>query len=336
MSPDPETTQPSSRRSYLPVPLDVFCPDQPLPFSLYSSADDSTLALACPPGEALSAGALKVWRDAAVRVLYIDTAEHRLYQQFAEAAMADIIARDDLPSRRKVELCYATTRELVREACDSSNLNLEELAGQRREKWADSLATLVCQDETVLDGMLSMLLHDYYTYTHMVNVSTMVTALAYRMGQRDHDKLSMIASGGLLHDIGKMRIDPDTLNKIGPLSEQERDELQQHPVLGLEFLHGRENINPQQLRMVHQHHEKLDGSGYPSGVVGGEISTEAQMTAVVDIYDAMTCKRPYRDAIAHQQAISVLTEQAGTKLNAEMASLWKETIERAVAGADSD
>ena len=88
--------------------------------------------------------------------------------------------------------------------------------------------------------------------------------------------------------------------------------------------------------MVHQHHEKLDGSGYPAGVVGSEISAEAQMTAVVDIYDAMTCKRPYRDAMVHQEAISVLSEQAGTKLNAEMASVWKETVERTVAAAGSD
>ena len=81
--------------------------------------------------------------------------------------------------------------------------------------------------------------------------------------------------------------------------------------------------------IVHQHHEKLDGSGYPLGLVGSEISLEAQMTAVVDVYDALTCQRPYRPALSHEAAIRILREQAGDKLNAELVAAWQETIERA-------
>jgi HD-GYP domain-containing protein (c-di-GMP phosphodiesterase class II) len=323
------TTTDVHRKSFVPVPVDVFTADGLLDFALYIRRAGNDITLACPAGEPLPQKLLNECRTSGLQVLYVDTAEHRKYQKHAEAALTAMIHRDDVPTKRKAELCYHTTRELVKNAVESSHV--DTFVGERRELWATNLVTLILSDETAVDGMVSMLSHDYYTYTHMVNVSVMVSALAYRLGERDPNRLRMLASGGLLHDVGKMRINPDTLNKVGRLTGQEWEELRSHPNLGLSFLHNRQGIEPQELMMVYQHHEKLDGSGYPSGLCGSEISVEAQMTAVVDIYDALTCKRPYRSAMTHEKACGILDEEAARKINAEFVAAWKETINRALA-----
>jgi len=317
------------RKSYVPVPLDVFIPGGVPGFALYTRGKGNDIILACPAGKAIPEKDLKAWQADGKQVLYVDTAEHRLYHKYAEAAIDSLMLRDDLPARRKAELCYQTTRELVRDAVATSRA--DTFVGGSRERWVNNLVTLICQDEASIDGMLSMLSHDYYTYTHMVNVSVMVTALAYRLGERDAAKLRLLAGGGLLHDVGKLRISPDVLNKTGRLTAQEWEEMKTHPDVGLGFLHGRDDINQVELLMVHQHHEKLDGSGYPMGLLGTEIAAEAQMTAVVDIYDALTCKRPYRPAMPHEKAVAILAEEAADKLNADMVRLWAETITEALS-----
>jgi len=311
-------------RSYLPVPLDLFVPDQALNFTVYVRREGDTLVPVCPKGGALGRADLDAWQRDGMAVRYVDTSEHRAYQSFAQATMDRLGDRQDLPTARKAELCYRVTRELVKDAVDSCGV--ESVVGDRRRQWTENLVALICADEAAVHGMLSMLSHDYYTYTHMVNVSVMVTSLAYRLGDRDPDRLKMLAGGGLLHDVGKLRISPDVLNKTGRLTPDECEEIRSHPGLGLSVLVDRKDVRPQELLMVQQHHEKLDGSGYPSGLVRSEISVEAQMTTVVDIYDALTCKRPYRPAMSAAKAMAILDDEAAAKINPDMLAAWKEVV----------
>jgi HD-GYP domain-containing protein (c-di-GMP phosphodiesterase class II) len=317
----------TSRKCYVPIPVDVLAPDRVIPFDLYSRASTGAIKQVCAAGETIPAQTLRAWEQVGVTVLYVNTADHRLYQKFAEKVLSDLAARPDLPAPQKARIYYQTMRELVHEACTSNHI--EDLAAGPRETFANGMVSLICEDGEALGGLLRMLSHDYYTYTHMVNVSVMAAGLAYRLGLQDRGRLRDIASGGLLHDIGKTRIQSEVLNKVGRLTHNEWEEIKTHPGLGLEYLHQRPDIRPTELLIVHQHHEKLDGSGYPLGLVGSEVCLEAQMTAVVDVYDALTCKRPYRPALSHETAIKMLREQAGDKLNADLVSAWQDTIERA-------
>ncbi len=317
----------TNRKCYVPIPVDVLAPDRAIPFNLYSRSSTGAIKQVCAVGEAVTAQSLRAWEQVGVSVLYVNTTDHRLYQAFAEKMLNELALRPDVPAPQKARIYYQTMRELVHEACASNHI--EDLAAGPRDAFANGMVSFICEDGEALSGLLLMLSHDYYTYTHMVNVSVMAAGLAYRVGLREHDRLRDIASGGLLHDTGKTRIDPDILNKTGRLTTEEWETLKTHPGLGLEYLHQRPDLRPTELLIVHQHHEKLDGSGYPLGLVGSEISLEAQMTAVVDVYDALTCQRPYRPALSHEAAIRILREQAGDKLNAELVAAWQETIERA-------
>jgi len=180
--------------------------------------------------------------------------------------------------------------------------------------------------------MVRMLKHDYYTYTHLVNVSTLAVVLALQMGIRDPQRLCRIGLGGLLHDIGKTRIDPEVLTTPSALNARQMTELRRHPEYGLLILNDVPTVTGDILRIVLEHHERLDGKGYPACLVGGEISLDSQICAVADIFDGMTCTRPYREALDVQFALDYLGAQRGGRLDPKPVNAW---LEMAQAWSDN-
>lgn len=128
--------------------------------------------------------------------------------------------------------------------------------------------------------------------------------------------LHRLTFGAFLHDIGKSRIPREILNKPGPLTSDEWDVIKLHPRLGKELVEKTciSDVGP----VIEQHHERLDGSGYPLGLSGNDILIEAQIVAVVDSYDAMTTDRPYRKARASELALGELRREAGTLYSKEV------------------
>ena len=123
--------------------------------------------------------------------------------------------------------------------------------------------------------------------------------------------------GGLLHDIGKIAVPSAILNKPSALTVEEFAIMKEHPATGARIL---EPI-PEYARLIPivlQHHEKFDGRGYPAGLAGEEISFEARIVAVADVFDALTSKRPYRGAMDHDQACSIIRTRAGTHFDRRM------------------
>lgn len=146
------------------------------------------------------------------------------------------------------------------------------------------------------------------------------------MGISDQTELNSIATGALLHDLGKRMISPSILNKHGRLTEEDWEVIRSHPQRGYEELHDREDLTHEQLMMVYQHHEKLDGSGYPVRAYGDDIHPWARLCAVVDIFDAMSCHRPYRKAIDISSVLNRLERMAASQLERDMVSCWVSTM----------
>jgi HD-GYP domain-containing protein (c-di-GMP phosphodiesterase class II) len=160
----------------------------------------------------------------------------------------------------------------------------------------------------------------------MFNVSTYCVALAKLLGVDDETELERIAVGGLLHDMCKLAIPPYILNKTTPLTPEERAVITGHPQAGFEKLRGQPGLEWSQLMMVYQHHEKLDGSGYPVQCVGDDIHWFAKLCAVVDIFDAMTCARAYRKPANMSDVVDHLERLSDGKLDKEMVDCWITTI----------
>jgi HD-GYP domain-containing protein (c-di-GMP phosphodiesterase class II) len=146
--------------------------------------------------------------------------------------------------------------------------------------------------------------------------------LAVRLGNFDSVEVAQIAAGGILHDIGKRHIPLTILNKTSKLTDAEWEVIQQHPVTGYRELAMRDDLTEGQLMMVYQHHERLDGSGYPAGITGDEIHPWAKICAVADVFDAMTCQRSYRRAIPIAEVFSYLRRMAGIKFDEDIVDCW--------------
>jgi putative nucleotidyltransferase with HDIG domain len=134
---------------------------------------------------------------------------------------------------------------------------------------------------------------DEYTYMHSVAVCALMIALARRMGMSE-DQVREAGAAGLLHDVGKMMIPIEILNKPGSLTREEFLAMKKHPEEGLKILQENRHVIPSVMDVCLHHHEKVDGSGYPHGLAGEEISLLSRMGAVCDVYDAVTSERPYK------------------------------------------
>ena len=155
--------------------------------------------------------------------------------------------------------------------------------------------------------------HDEGTGEHCVRVARLARLLGERL-DLDSEAIRRLEMASLLHDIGKLHIPAETLLKPGALDEAEWVEMRQHPRHGFEMLQDTVELEPL-AEIVHSHHERYDGSGYPRGLRSEEISLEARICAVVDAYEAMTSRRPYSEPLDHESAKQEVLRCAGTQFD---------------------
>lgn len=173
-----------------------------------------------------------------------------------------------------------------------------------------SNAEIISAYDATIEGWSRALdMRDHETEGHTQRVTEMAVALAHKIGIRDTDPIH-IQRGATLHDIGKMGIPDHILHKPGPLSEEEWDIMRQHPKYACDLLSPIEYLNPARDIPCH-HHERWNGSGYPSGLKEKEIPLPARLFAIVDVYDALISDRPYRSAWSKPAAINYIQEEAG-------------------------
>jgi putative nucleotidyltransferase with HDIG domain len=150
---------------------------------------------------------------------------------------------------------------------------------------------------------------DTYTHGHCERVAGHAVAVARALGL-DERAQTAVRIGAYLHDLGKVRVPHEILNKPGPLTRDEFEVVQMHPIWGLELLAAVEfpwDIKP----IIRWHHERVDGTGYPDRLRGDEIPLAAQIVGLVDVYDALTTTRPYRPALSHAQALAEIEKCRG-------------------------
>ena len=146
---------------------------------------------------------------------------------------------------------------------------------------------------------------DEYTTQHSLNVSIFSILFGRHLGLPER-QMRTLGYGALLHDIGKMRVPLEILNKPGRLTDKELALLKKHPEYGRDILSEGEGIPSSVIDIVYSHHERIDGSGYPQGLMGEEISRNVYIVAIADVYDAETSDRSYRMGISPHEALSLM------------------------------
>ncbi len=173
---------------------------------------------------------------------------------------------------------------------------------------------------------LSMLKdYDNYTFTHSVNVSVLALAVG-RACDISEEQLKTLGLGGLLHDLGKLRVDVNIITKPGRLTDAEFDAIKEHPGFGAEIIKEMEDVTPEVMQIVHGHHLRYDRTGYPQDASGNIVSPLVEMAAIADAYDAMTTLRSYQRPFTPRKAIARMKEISGSSLHPEFVTSFIESL----------
>ncbi|SQG00179.1 HDIG domain protein [Paucimonas lemoignei] len=202
----------------------------------------------------------------------------------APATMAEEISRAKLIcGRAKNAVMAMFTEAKMGRAMDVTNVEL----------LVEEISRSIVRHPHALISLSRLKTSDEYTYMHSVSVCALMVALARRMAMSEQE-VREAGAAGLMHDVGKMMIAPEILNKPGRLTDEEFTAIKHHPEAGLKILQNSEATNAAVLDVCLHHHEKVDGSGYPHRLTGEQISRFAKMGAICDVYDAVTSDRPYK------------------------------------------
>ena len=233
------------------------------------------------------------------KFLYVYEKEKDFYEEYYRDFMDQKVIPKDMSSLYKD---IGTTVNKMFE-------NPEALGNAKEvEHIVTDMVTTILQDDFTVTSFISILAHDYYTHTHSLNVSVYALCLGKHIGMIKSD-LEDLGTAALLHDLGKSRISKKIINKNGILTEQEFKEIKKHPVYGWALAKRLGIKNPKILAGIRNHHEKLDGSGYPDALKDEDIPLFAKIVGVCDVFDALTTKRSYKDPVSTFQTLLMMKKE---------------------------
>ncbi len=238
------------------------------------------------------------------RELYILDADNAEYWTLLEDSMKKIIKDEHISLDDKSSLVYNCATETVKAVFEDprSGENIK-----RCRNVTNHIIDFALGNRESVASLLKLGSHDYYTFTHCVNVAVFAIGLFQCIGRGTEDELRDFALGCMLHDIGKTDIDGKVLNKPGKLTDAEFDQIKKHPGFGVELMKGM--VPDIVLDVILHHHEQYDGRGYPEGLTGDHISDNAKISAIADVYDALTTNRSYAKARTPFDAALLMKEK---------------------------
>jgi len=195
---------------------------------------------------------------------------------------------------------------------------------EKLEPVVSAISESILRNPDAIVSLLRIKKADTYTFQHSVAVGTLL--ISFCRSLKNRSSIEQIGIGGFLHDIGKMKVPEQILNKPGKLDEQEFRIMKQHVEFGCEIVETIAGISPISISIVAEHHERYDGSGYPKGLKGEEISPFGQMASIVDVYDAMTSTRVYHASIEPTEVIQKILECSDQQFNNKLVHQFIRTI----------
>ena len=209
----------------------------------------------------------------------------------------------------------------LEEELEAYHKNLEKLVKERTSELQQALL-VVKKDHLDSVKLLAEVIdaRDPYTRGHSDRVRRLSMRIAMKLGF-DEKRLESLVFGALLHDIGKVGIKDGVLQKNGPLSSEEYEHVKQHPLIGAKILEGNDFFKDK-IPMIRNHHEHYDGSGYPDGLIGEGIPSEARIIAVSDAFDALTSLRPHHGAIPIKDALLEMEKCKGKQFDPKILELF--------------
>ena len=292
---------------YLPITLSSLRSDTIINCDVYllvNMNSASRYILYCKGNTVFENGKKELLVRKNINRLFISRGDQQKYFEYLESNLQNIMSDEKIPPYERAQIVHDAATNMVKDLfTDPRTGNIE-----RTRKFAYNMVDYVLKDRVASFNLLRIAKHEYFTYTHSVNAATIGTLFAKSLGLGE-EVLKPLCAGTLLHDIGKIKISPDILNKTGRLTEAEFEKVKRHPELGMEILRETGNDLKDEYVIILQHHENCDGTGYPYGLKKNEIPSIGRIARIIDIYDALTTKRAYSYAQTPYDALKIIQNE---------------------------
>jgi putative nucleotidyltransferase with HDIG domain len=250
-----------------------------------------------------------------VKKMFIPSEEKGDYHAYMENYLGTFLDNPTIHAEEKAQMLYGTAVHVCKELLE--NPETSDLPVRAHNIITNSVEFIYTQ-KLSFEHFLKAGNFDYQTYTHSVQVMLYSLYLAEHLGHTDVAFFHQLALATFLHDIGKSRIPREVLQKTGALDDEEWKMMKKHPEWGCEIL-SKHGINTEMVvQIVRSHHEKLDGTGYPDGLKSDEITEVVKMVTICDIFDALTTRRSYKDAMGTFQAFKIFQEEMDGQVDKSM------------------
>lgn len=255
----------------------------------------------------------------------VRTGELHGHEAYLEESLGDLLHNSNLAPIAKAEIIHqvghSIARGLVNDADSSVDLD-------RTTRFVNEMVGCVLAEQSVAPYLAHMASHHRSTASHMVIVSMLAITLGAKVYGEDRERLRELGLAGMLHDMGKLAIDPAVLAKPATLSPEETVLVQQHAIESVRLLGDDTQATPAVRQTIIQHHERVDGRGYPLGLTGDELDLSSKILTIVDSFHAITGPRSYRAPLTPLAANRVLDSLAGRQFDPDLLACWNALFDK--------
>ncbi|MCP5052454.1 MAG: HD domain-containing protein [bacterium] len=287
---------------FIPINIKKLHPNSQINFDLYIKTEGKFI-LYKNRSLTVEIDDLKRLLESGVETLYIHRKDKKNFRNYLEGNLEHILNSEEAPTQKKAEALHESAVNVIE---DIFNNPRSGEAIQRSREIIGHTVDFIVGTPNSFANLLKIRKYDYYTYAHSVNVCTFMVSLARELGINDKQTLTEVGEGGLLHDLGKSLVPLSIINKPGKLVKSEWEVIKKHPEYGAQIAKKTREISDISLTIISQHHEKPSGKGYPKGLLRSELNVLANMSCIVDIYDALTTNRSYSQARTPMEAVRIL------------------------------
>ncbi|WP_069648943.1 HD-GYP domain-containing protein [Caloranaerobacter ferrireducens] len=245
----------------------------------------------------------------------LDIKQIYVYDDELKGIHTQDIIREDTRNKAKMII-----KNIMDELNVSSNVHIDKIL-----IIVDQIIEEILSHDELLIKLEEIRAVDEYTFGHSVNVSVLSIITGACLGYTK-EELKELGLGAMLHDIGKVRVPDNILNKPGKLTEEEFHEIKKHTIYGYEILKTIKDISETSRLIALYHHERVDGQGYPLSIKGDEIHEFARIVSIADVYDALTSDRIYKKRIKNYQAVEYLLTMSGHQFDYDIAKIFVNNI----------
>lgn len=321
VSENTQSPNPTIDIEYYKIPVDLYREDDPIEADIYMYYQGHYIAYKAKGARWQRADEEKL-KGFGLTELYVKFASRREHHRFLDERLSKLLDRPNVPLAQKAHVLYEIADPVLSTvySTPSSSENIAAACGYVKN------CIKYLNDRGALPELVELSKKTLTEHAHALHVATYTISLAKMTGYQSKDEVFALGMGALLHDIGKSKIDTDIVNKAGELNDIEWQLMRQHPQFGEEILDNRQLVPILSKRIVAEHHERVNGKGYPRGIKG--IHVFSKMVGIADCFNALTSERTYSKAMSPFEALKFMLTTMKQEFDPQLLAAFIEMLSK--------